>query len=782
MKAIIKRLMDRIKLTSKGNRPAEVFKYKYANFKELLNSNTELGKLIQEISEALEGKSIFGMGYVKSRAAIAIAHAQRMVRALNAISNNGYLGLLSRLEEIQRAITISLSEHVKELPRRIVVPFDQITKELVDLVGGKSANLGEAKTRAGVPVPEGFAITTYAFKVFMEKNDLFDLIEKKKLEIEPSNPKSALELSEEIQSLILQAEVPGEIKERVMEALADLEAQIGPSKTLSLAMRSSAIGEDSDLSFAGQYVSMLNVTKERVFWAYKVILASLYTARAIVYRHNMGLRDEDIYMAVACIRMVNSRSSGVIYTVDPSEPYSRCMVLSSVWGLGPYAVDGTISPDLFHVSRVRPFSIMKRSISHKPIMLVMGREGALVDQEVPKNLRDLSSVSDQEIQTLSQYAMALETHFKTPQDLEWAIEEDGSIFILQTRPLQLPENFVEEDQEDMEVEGPLLFSGGEAAYKGIGCGPAFYVRNEDDLARFPKGAVLVAMHSSPEYAVVIPIASAIVTDAGSVTGHMASVAREFKVPCILNTKIATNVIPPNEEITVDSRRLKVYKGKPKSPLRDKSLERIMSDTAVYKALQNVASHILPLNLTDPRSKQFEISNIKTIHDLMRFVHEKSYSEMFKLSDSVSDEAHNTFKVKARLPIDLYVIDLGDGINYEKAVKRTVKIEDIKCEPLLKLLKGMIKERNELSEPRPVNFKGLLSVIAEQMVSPPNVNIERFGDKSYAIISDKYMNFSSRVGYHYSIIDTYCGETLVKNYITFYFMGGAADELRRGRRA
>jgi pyruvate,water dikinase len=780
--SVIKRLIQRRKAPENLG-VQSLFRFKYTNFKELLQSNTELGKLIAEIEEMLNGNHVFGMAYVRSRTAMATSHGLRMVRALNAISRDNYLNLYIKLEEIQKKIKEDLEQMDKKIPEVMTLPYAQINKEMADLVGGKNANLGEALNRANVPVPEGFAITTYAFKVFMEANDLVDLIQKRKLELEPSGPKEAQELSEDIQAMILRAKVPDTLEKAILREFEEMELRFKHTRPFSVAMRSSAVGEDSELSFAGQYVSILNVTKDMALNAYKMIIASLYTPRAIAYRFNLGLRDEDVAMSVACIRMINSRSSGVAYTIDPSNPRVNHLVINSVWGLGPYAVDGTITPDKFHVSREHPHRIIYKSISHKPLRLTMAERGSLKDEEVPQDMRDLPSVSQSELEIIAQYAMALERHFGHPQDIEWAVDEDGKVYILQSRPLRISADAHVPTRAGKDFSAEVILFGGESVFRGVGYGPAYQVNTEDDLACFPKGGVLIAKQSSPEYAVVLPLASAAVIEKGSVTGHFASLAREFRVPCIINLEAATKAIPNGMDITVDSTALKVYRGKIEELLslaEDK--KGIMFNTPVYETLKKVSRHIIPLNLIDPKSYNFSPHGIKTIHDLMRFVHEKSYEEMFKLSDNVSQVGEYAYKLKAQLPIDLHIIDIGNGLVTQNISKSKVFMQDIRCEPLKELLLGMNEERERLQGPRPVNFKGFLSVLTEQALSPPNLNVERFGDKSYAIISDKYMNFSSRVGYHYSILDTYCGDTLAKNYITFCFMGGAADELRRNRRA
>ncbi|NVM21823.1 MAG: hypothetical protein HWN68_08590 [Desulfobacterales bacterium] len=167
---------------------------------------------------------------------------------------------------------------------------------------------------------------------------------------------------------------------------------------------------------------------------------------------------------------------------------------------------------------------------------------------------------------------------------------------------------------------------------------------------------------------------------------------------------------------------------------------------------------------------------------MRLVHEVSYTEMFQISDVVSHKGGGAVKLDVRIPLDLYIIDLEGGLAGAAEGAKKVTIENIASAPLNALLKGMTHKDLRWHEPRPIQLQGFLSVISKQMLSAPASAGERFGDRSYAIISDKYLNFSSRVGYHYSVLDSYCGETVNKNYITFSFKGGAADDIRRNRRA
>jgi pyruvate,water dikinase len=191
--------------------------------------------------------------------------------------------------------------------------------------------------------------------------------------------------------------------------------------------------------------------------------------------------------------------------------------------------------------------------------------------------------------------------------------------------------------------------------------------------------------------------------------------------------------------------------------------------------------ILPLNLIDPKSPDFLPANCHTLHDIMRLVHEFSYQHMFQISDQVSDVRGCSVSLAVSLPLDLCVIDLGGGLLDVKEGTKKVSVDKIVSAPFKALLQGMLHEGVRYMNPRPVEMKGFFSVMSEQMLAPGHGS-ERFGDRSYAIISDKYLNFSSRVGYHYAILDSYCGQTVNNNYITFSFKGGAADDVRRNRRA
>ncbi|MEW6668322.1 MAG: PEP/pyruvate-binding domain-containing protein [Thermodesulfobacteriota bacterium] len=767
----------------------ETFRFKYGCFKDLLASNEENLGIISDIEEKLRAQSLFGMAYVKSRSARAVFHAYRMVKSLNALSGQKYPILFDALESISRQIKEETERRKPATATDLVLPLNRIGREMVHWVGGKSANLGEVQNRVHLPTPEGFAITTLAFESFLAHEELVEEINKRRIEIEPDDPEKITRVSEDIQALIRAAEVPPSLEAAILSAYDELDEKMRKSGrdrgACRVSMRSSAIGEDSELTFAGQYASVLNVPREKLIETYKHIVASLYTPRAITYRLSKGIRVEDVLMCVACMTMVESVASGIAYSRDPLNPLDDRILITGVWGLGPYAVGGVITPDTFRVSKKEGFPIDEMRVSLKPVRLVSSPEVGLQEVPVPVEQQGQPCLSIRQVRVLAGYMERLAGHFGSPQDVEWALDGQGTLLVLQARPLRL--EAAGKAGEGVSVprvpDYPLLVEEGAVASPGIGFGPAFHVRSDEDLLHFPPGAVLVAKHASPKFVLVMRKAQAIVTDSGSITGHMACLAREFSMPAVLDAGDATTQIPQGMEVTVDAYSGRVYQGRVRElePMQKPRVSQL-EGTPVYETLKRIARLITPLNLLDPQSPDFNPQSCRSLHDIMRFAHEVSYTEMFLISETVSKAGEGALKMDIPIPLDLHVIDLGNGLAPTHGVRKRVGLQEVLSRPFQALLKGMTDQDLRVrGEPRPIEIKGLLSVMSEQMFSNPHVE-DRFGERSYALISDRYMNFSSRVGYHYGVLDSYCGETRNKNYITFSFKGGAADDVRRNRRA
>lgn len=752
------------------------FRLQYTHFKDLLLSNAELGTIMAEIDETLHGAGLFGMNEVRALATRSVFHAMRMVIALNAISGDRYAVLSEMVEHINTRITAVLDSKPQPINEALTMPLSKVTREHVDIVGGKCANLGELRNNAHITTPNGFAITTAAYNVFLNTAGLREEILKLLRKAKPDDPNSVVAVSETIFQTISHVSVPAAVMEALYETW-DLTFS-SPLETRA-ALRSSAISEDGILSFSGQYRTILGVTRDTLEKSFLEVLASLFSPRAITYRIHHGVSFEQCAMGMACIEMVDAHSSGIIFSRHPVNPLSDDMVLNSIWGLGAYAVDGIIKPDTWNIRAGNQKIITSRTVSTKNVRLVSDASGKR-EEAVPEPMRNKPSLDDKQVLELAHIAAQLEQHYHHPQDVEWAVDKKGHIMILQSRPMRLASILHDGVSSEPVAGAAVLLQGGDVACSGVGTGPVIHADKLADLSDFPEGGVLVAKHSLPNYALVMNRARGIITEAGSITGHMASLAREFSVPTILNLKGALQQLEHGRQVTVDAVTGRIYADEIQELLALATSRRFtIADSPVHATLRQVAEQIVPLHLLDPKSPLFRPESCTTLHDIMRFVHERCYTEMFHISDRASDAGSVSRTLKVKLPLDLHIIDLGGGLHHVDGPY--IYLDQISSVPLNALLAGMLLPDVHAQGPRPINMSGFLSVMNQHLLEPPTAQAQRFGERSYCIVSDKYLNFSSRVGYHYCVIDAYCGQTVSKNYITFQFKGGAADEIRRERR-
>ncbi|MCD4805795.1 MAG: hypothetical protein K8R07_09005, partial [Desulfobacterales bacterium] len=411
--------------------------------------------------------------------------------------------------------------------------------------------------------------------------------------------------------------------------------------------------------------------------------------------------------------------------------------------------------------------------------------GGTKDEAVSDDLKDKACLEPEQIKTLVDYGLKLESHYGVALDIEWAIDKQNRLYILQARPLKKSLKFIpaetSPDVTEKELaDHPVLIKGGASASEGTASGLAYVLKSDHNLYDIPKGAILIAHQTSPRYVPVMGRARAIVTDVGSVTGHMASVAREFQVPTLVGTHNATSLIEHSDEITVDATNRIVYKGRVEKLLKEKKAINPMKGSPTYKASQAALKKIAPLNLLDPKQDNFNPDSCRTIHDIIRFAHEMSMRKMFWISDDIKSKENIAIRLYTSLPLSIYVIDLGGGLSIGHEAREAQK-EDVISVPFKALLNGMTHKDIEWSGDIGINWGGFASIVAESVFRDP-LKEGRMGGPNYAVISGEYLNFNSRLGYHFATIDTYCGPVVNDNYITFYFKGGAADIGRRSRRA
>jgi pyruvate, water dikinase len=576
--------------------------------------------------------------------------------------------------------------------------------------------------------------------------------------------------------------LPMALEDAILSAYQELIKKVGEGVHVS--MRSSALGEDAqEASFAGQYRSVLNVSPEYLILSYKEILASKYSVPAITYRLNKGFLDEEIIMCVGCMAMVQAQSAGVMYSTDPGGLHSQEIIINAVLGLGKSVVDGSLIPDLFMVNVKNLNPPYKKEIQKKTKKIVCHPEEGVCLELMVESERQIPALTDAQVRPLAEIALRLENHFGCPQDIEWAIDADGSIQILQSRPLLILQQDTpgKIDSLQPKTEQPILLEGGITASPGVACGPAFLIETTVDMLQFPPGAVLVARYPLPQWAALLNNAVALVTNQGALTGHLAAVAREFKIPALMGTQRAFETIHQGDVITVDANNHFLYSGRAESLLDQSHLKTSrMKGSPVYRSLENILKFIAPLTLTDPEGDNFTPEGCQTFHDIIRFAHERSLRELFDNETEVDFSEKFAKKIVSSLPMQWWIIDLEGGTK-GGSNGPTITLEDILSVPLLALWEGL--SAVPWKGPPPVDTRGFLSILAE---STMDTSLEQglgsgMAAKNFAIISENFCHLSTRLGFHFSTIESYLGDIAAENYVWFYFKGGAADRLRKEQR-
>lgn len=760
------------------------FKARYHHFKLLLNANNKALEMMTEMERALLGNRPFGMSFVRANCTAISANVFQIIKNLNELAPYKYDALYERFKEIQERIADELL--IPEQPKgdRLVIALAEVDKHMADLVGSKMANLGEIRNQIRLPVPAGFAVTSLAYHRFMEHNQLQVEIDRRIQSSVAERMDELFKLSAGIQQLIIRSEVPAEVQEAIMRAYAEIEAEAGCGVRVS--MRSSALGEDmAGTSFAGQYRSELNVNSEHMLHAYKEILASKYSLQAMSYRLNRGIRDEDIAMSVGCMAMVDAVAGGVMYSRNPMDIRESCAIINSVWGLPKSVVDGSVTPDMVAVSLDEPLRVLKEEVSIKDRKFVCYPDEGVCRLDLTGESSTLPSITGEQAIELCRIAIKLEDYYGSPQDIEWAIDGRGAIVLLQCRPLQLMASTARTGLGSSRKvdDAAIVLQGGVAASPGIACGPVFRVRKDMDALQFPEGGVLVTSQSLPRWAPLLSRAAAVVTEQGSVAGHLANVAREFDVPALFGVAGAIERLQPGDLVTVDAEGLTIYAGRAESllSLRTEEKKNLMAGSPVYEILKEVCGHIIPLNLLDPDSPEFRPASCKTFHDITRFCHEKSVEEVFNFGKEHRFSERSSKQLFYKVPMQFWIINLDDGFKGE-AGKKFVLLENIASIPMLALWEGMTAV--PWGGPPPVDTKGFMSVVMQATTNPaldPTMKSD-YAARNYFMISKNFCNLSSRFGFHFSTAESLVGERPSENYISFQFKGGAADYSRRVRRA
>ncbi len=755
--------------------PGVLLRETYEAFKKILEYDKEGLEVIAGIEDILHARKGVDIAQVRERCRLLSVLVKGAVDNLIKMSPLRHLTLLDYFKKIDFYITLSLTPLAYDFSPPFVLDLDEIPRHGEQLAGGKAFHLARIRQELALPTPKGFVITSRACNYFYEYNDLRGVIDNLLASVDLSLPEQLDTIASALQELILASVVPLDVETALQQGMRNL-TDSGKLK-YGLAVRSSAVGEDSRLSFAGQYKTELGVAPADAVEAYKRIIASKYSAAALTYRIANGMLDIETPMAVLFIEMINAENSGVIYTRDPADEEAEVLTIYSLWGLGEPLVSGEVSPDLTILSRVVPHPMLDQKKGPRWRKTVPARQGTTSAKQAGDETQPFSLTRESSYR-LAEQALRIESLFQCPQDIEWCRTREGALFVLQARPLQTR---TKADKSEMPVAAvtahEVVLRIGEKASGGAGGGPVFIHRPGGDLHSMPAGAVLVAETASPDLARVAGRMNAAIIEHGSVAGHLASVAREACIPMIVNAQGVTATLQAGEVVTVHADAGVVYRGMAEELIASSRKKKGQEDSPFGKRLCAALDLISPLSMLDPVSASFSPEGCKTMHDILRYVHEKAVHEMFFAAGRGASASKGTKRLLTELPLSIYILDLGGGISPEALRRDAVRLDEIQNPALAPVFAGMVLQGIEW----PVDLQTVDLLRLESMNSGAIMSLDSKSLASYILVSPVYLNLNVRFGFHFAIVDVICASISEGNHILFRYKGGGADYNNRRRR-
>ncbi|MBI5332399.1 MAG: phosphoenolpyruvate synthase [Candidatus Aenigmarchaeota archaeon] len=518
--------------------------------------------------------------------------------------------------------------------------FSEIGMKDVSAVGGKNASLGEL-LKAGLPVPDGFAVTAEGYSYFILHNKLDEKI-KDVLKRKGKGIDQLQDAGSEIRRLIKNGSFPKELRKEIAEACNKLSAgkQLQSNSSFRVAIRSSATTEDSaDASFAGQQESYVNVSGSEVLNRIRECFASLFTDRAISYREDKGFDHLKVLLSVGVQKMIYSDASGVMFTIEPNSGHSGFIKIDSSWGLGDYIVQGKTDPDSYLVHKAT-MTIIEKKLGLKKKMEISAKEG-VKGKEVSAGKQVEFALSEKEVTELAKYGIMIEKHYKKPMDIEWA-KEKGKIFILQARP-----ETVYSQKKPVYKEFSLKAKGspvmeGIAIGRSVAAGAVNIIHNLSEINKFKKGRILVTRTTNPDWEPLMKIASGIITETGASTCHAAIVSRELGIPCIVGCQGAVKKLKNNQNITIDctAETGKIWNGLLKYSVKTYDLSELpKTRTKIYVNVGNpdlaLDAAMLPVDGVGLARQEFIISSAIKEHPLAMIRQNRGQEYVDKLAQGIA---------------------------------------------------------------------------------------------------------------------------------------------------
>jgi len=748
--------------------------------------------------------------------------SSELVDGLNLLADGRYEALYTihgRLGESIHAELHSLGQMA--LARKACIGLDQLEPTALLQAGAKAVNLARLR-QMGLPVPDGFVCTVRACKNFLSSGQLAGQIRPLLRDVEIGRLQTE-EAAAKIRTSILATPLPPEVSTALFQAYEELAAHERAAghdvgQPLAVSVRSSGAAEDGvEHSFAGQFTSILNVRGQQALLdACRQVIASGFSARAIAYRINAGLAPFDVDLAVLVQVMVAAETAGVLFTVDPSHPLNGRMLISAVPGLGTTAVGGEVPADIYRPLRslgeessaaAANEQAVEQHIARKTEKEVADADGGLRRETVSAAEADQPLLHEETLAQLVAIGRTIESMEGMAQDVEWACTDDGTLRLLQARPLRLSAVSGQRPQVPTLSE-PLCT--GLCASAGKAVGRVRLIHSIFELHQLaselpeilPQAPLILALpHSIVDAARVLPHCAGILVDMGNPTDHLACVARECGVPMLTGVQSSLADLEEQQWLLVDAdnglvlaapeavREQAVQSHRQRLAAKEDTRDQHNSGSVTVHlspVRQNLRNKIVALNLTDAYGPTFVLVECRSIHDIIRYTHEMAVLTMFSAGDQVIEDAGGLLRpMEIGVPFSFLVIDLGGGIRRRNpqhrrrlALRRTLGREDVLSVPLAALCDGMTTPG--LRWYAPSDLDALPEVFSRTLLD--NRGPRPVGAFNYALTARDYLNLNARVEFHFVMVDAVCGRDTHANYIRFRFKGGGSGLERSHRRA
>ena len=738
------------------------FRFRYETLRSLLNKNGCALQILSDLEADLNHMRHYDKR-IKRPIQRLITESLLMAQELNLMTENHYPDLYDVIFQLRSKTDQLFSEDHPKTGQPLVWRLDEQTLPDPALVGGKAFGVWQLGNYFKDHVPPGFVVTTAAYNRIIEDNGLHDRIRILLNNLDVTEDAAQFQSrTRTIRQMIRDATVSQEIESRIKEQVERL-ARVFPDT--SWAVRSSAVSEDGTRSFAGQFDSELQVGTEDLVTAYLHVIAGRFTDRAVKYRIHNDFREVDTPMAVLFMPMVDAAAAGVVYTSDTKAPDAEQMVISAVPGLANRMVRGEVPADTFLVSKGKNPAIAR----------MIPAAGS------SEEAGGADYIANEKILEIAQIAGKAVDQFGYELDMEWAVDKKtGRVQLLQARQL----NIVSAD--DAPVVKPSqrkdtlpVIEGGITIFPGRAEGPLTVLGPADDLSGVTEGAVVMVEQPRPELAAILPKIAALLVVEGNPVGHLATLVREFSVPCIFRLGENAGILSGKNIISVNATRRRVYAGIRWPGIRERVLARIAAGNRHQQKSGPLYDLVLGLNLLDPDAPSFKAKHCQSVHDTLRFMHEMSVRSMFGFGDKQSRGWHKkSRKLATGLPVKFELIALDHSV---PEGEKKVLPEQVHSIPFKALWRGVSDERLAWSDRWEKEMRGMPADFKEAVLGG-NRGPRRASDKNYAIVAKDYMNLNARFAYHYAMIDAMVGPGAEHNHVHFRFRGGGAADENRQRRA